>query len=69
MDFDYIIEGSIFVSEDELNEMAEEAKRGILSVEDIVNSYVSCLDEYEYCISDSFDYKIANEVRRRARLL
>lgn len=70
MEFDYIIEGSIFVSEDELNEMAEQLKRGVLSVEEIVDSYIAaCLDDYEYYISDAFDYKIANEVRRRARLL
>lgn len=69
MDFDYIISGSIFVSEDDLNEMAEEAKRGVLTVEEIVNSYLSCLDDYEYYISDSFDYKIVNEVRKRASLL
>lgn len=69
MDFNYVVEGSIYVSEDELNEMAEQAKRGVLSVEEIVDSYIACLDDYEYFISDSFDYKIANEVRRRARLL
>jgi phosphoribulokinase len=68
MDFDYIIEGSIFISEDELNEMAEQVKRGT-PVEVVVDSYIACLDDYEYFISDAFDYKIINEVRKRASLL
>lgn len=69
MDFDYIVEGSIFVSEDELNEMAEQVKRGVLSVKEIVDSYIACLDDYEYFISDAFEYKIIEEVRRRAKAL
>lgn len=68
MEFDYIIKDSIFVSEDELNGMAEQVKRG-MSAEVVVNSYIACLDDYEYFISDAFDYKIIAEVKRRAGLL
>ncbi len=68
MEFDYIIKDSIFVSEDELNEMAEQVKKGI-SAEVVVGTYIARLDDYEYFISDAFDYKIIAEVKRRARLL
>jgi len=68
---EFICTNSIFVSEDELNKMAEQVKRGI-PAEVVVNGYIAYSDNYEYCISntlDAFEYKIIKEVRKRARLL
>ena len=68
MDFEYIVENVIFVSEDDLNEMAEQVKRGI-PVKVVVDNYIASLDDCDFYNAFAFDYKIINEVRRRAREL
>lgn len=68
---EFICTNSIFVSEDELNKMAEQVKRGI-PAKVVVDGYIAYSNDFEYCISDTldaFDYKITNEVRKRAKLL
>ena len=68
MEFDYTIEGSIWVSEDDLNEMAEKVKNGE-PAERVVNDYISCLDDCEYYISYAYEDKIINEIKERASTL
>lgn len=67
MEFDYVIESSIFISEDELNDMAEQVKSG-KSIELVVDEYVACLDDFDYYCSYAYIDKIINEVRRRIRI-
>jgi hypothetical protein len=68
MEFDYTIEDSIWVSEDDLNEMAEQVKSG-RPAEMVVDEYIACLDDGDYYNSSAYDYKIIAEVRKRAREL
>lgn len=65
MEFHYIIEDSIWVSEDDLNEMAEQVKNG-RPVEPVVDEYIACLEDNDYYNSFAFGYQIVNEVRKRA---
>lgn len=67
MEFDYVIESSIFISEDELNDMAKQVKSG-KSIELVVDEYVAGLDEFDYYCSYAYIDKIINEVRRRIRI-
>lgn len=65
MDFEYTVEGVISISEDELNEMAEQVKNRI-PIEVVVDSYIVGLDDCDYYNAFAFEDKIINEVRRRA---
>ena len=66
MEFDYIVNGSIFVTEIELNEMAEEVKNG-RCIKNVVDEYVAMLDDCDFYNSFAYEDKIIAEVRRRAR--
>lgn len=66
MDFEYTVNGVISIPEDSLNEMAEQVKCGI-PIEYVVETYISGLDDCDYYNAFAFDYKIINEVRKRAR--
>lgn len=68
MEFDYVIEGSIFISDDDLDDMVEMVKKGI-PIEDVVTDYIACLDDFDYCISYAYEDKVINEVRKRAKAL
>ncbi len=68
MEFDYVVNGSIWVSEDDLNEMAEEVKNG-RRIEYVVDEYVAMLDDCDFYNSSAFEDKIIVEVRKRAREL
>lgn len=64
MEFHYIIEDSICISEEDLNLMAKLVKKGT-PVEQVVGEYISGFDEYDYYNSFAYEDKIINEVKRR----
>ena len=68
MEFDYTIEGSIFIPNDDLDDMAEMVKKGT-PVENVVTDYIACLDDFDYYCSYAYEDKIIDEVRKRAKAL
>ena len=48
--------------------MAAWVKNGI-PIEVVVDDYIVCLEDCDYYNAFAFDYKIINEVRRRAQTL
>lgn len=65
MEFDYVIEGSIFISDDDLDDMAKQVKDG-RPIELVVDEYIACFDDYDYYHSFAYENDIINEVRKRA---
>lgn len=65
MKIDYVIEESLWVEEEELDEMAERVKNGEL-IEAVVNEYIIGLDDCYYCYTYAFKDKIIAEVAKRA---
>ena len=68
MEFEFTITDSIYIPEEDLNEMARLVKNGE-STKDVVEDYILGWSDYYDSISDAFDYKIIDEVKRRAKLL
>lgn len=66
MKFDYVIEESLWVEEEELDEMAERVKNGE-PAKNVVNEYIIGLDDCYYCYAYAFKDKIIAEVAKRAR--
>ena len=65
MEFCYIIEDSICISEEDLNFMTEQVKNGS-PIEQVVDEYVSGFDDYDYYHSFAYENDIIHEVRKRA---
>ena len=65
MNIDYVVEESLWIEEEELDEMAERVKNGEL-IEAVVNEYVIGLDDCYYCYAYAFKDKIIAEVTKRA---
>jgi hypothetical protein len=68
MEFDYVIENSVFISDDDLDDMAEMVKKGI-PIENVVTDYIACLDDFDYFCSYAYEDKVIDEVRKRVRAL
>ncbi len=68
MEFDYVIKGSVFISDDDLDDMAEMVRKGI-PIENVVTDYIACLDDFDYFCSYAYEDKVINEVRKRVRAL
>ena len=68
MEFEYTINDSVFISDDDLNDMAEMVKKGI-PVEDVVTDFIACLDDFYYYCSYAYEDKVINEVRKRVKAL
>lgn len=68
MEFDYVIENSVFISDDDLDDMAEMVRKGI-PIENVVTDYIACLDDFDYFCSYAYEDKVIDEVRKRARAL
>lgn len=68
MEFHYIIEDSICISENDLNFMAEQVKRG-MPIGEVVDEYISGFDDYDYYHSFAYEDRVIDEVRKRVRAL
>ena len=68
MEFEYTIENSVFISDNDLDDMAEMVKKG-LPVEDVVTDYIACLDDFDYYCSYAYEDRVIDEVRKRVKAL
>ncbi len=67
MEFKFTIEDSIYISEDDLNEMAEQVKRGT-PVGIVVTNYITGLSDFDYYCRHAYRDKVIDEVRKRASI-
>lgn len=68
MEFDYVIKNSVFISDDDLDDMAEMVKKGI-PVGNVVTDYIAGLSDFDYYCRHAYRDKVIDEVRKRAKVL